>query len=115
MRDYGTKSNMFSISPSIILLNRTRIANKLTIDIATDLAIIGGGIAGVASTCYTLRHTDKKVVLVEANKISHGATGHNAGQIVSYFGRPLAELESEFEMELTGKNGRLLLNLHYSS
>lgn len=72
----------------------------LSSDIETDVAIVGGGIAGVATAFFTLRDTDKKVVLIEADKIAHGATGHNAGQIASYFERPLTELVEEFGIKL---------------
>lgn len=94
---------MPNISPWIAQLNRTRPTDKLTDDLTTDIAIIGGGIAGVAAAYFVLRNTTKKVVLVEAYKVAHGATGHNAGQIVSYFERPLAELVAEFGLKLTGR------------
>lgn len=90
-------------SPWLYQLNRVRPADKLEADLQTDVAIIGGGIAGVATAYYTLRDTNKKVALIEGYKIAHGATGHNAGQVVSYFERPLAELVDEFGMELAGK------------
>lgn len=68
--------------------------------VTTDVAIVGGGIAGVVTAYYTLRDTDKKVVLIEADKVAHGSTGHNAGQITSYFERPLSELVDEFGLDL---------------
>lgn len=87
-------------SPWIKQLNRTRPVVPLDQNISTDVAIVGGGIAGVTSAFFMLRYTDKKVVLVEADKIAHGATGHNAGQITSYFERSLSELVEEFGLEL---------------
>lgn len=87
-------------SPWIKQLKRTRPVVALDKNISTDVAIVGGGIAGVATAYFTLRDTDKKVVLVEADKIAHGATGHNAGQITSYFERPLSGLVDEFGLDL---------------
>jgi glycine/D-amino acid oxidase-like deaminating enzyme len=72
-------------SPWIQQLKRTRHVARIKENTVADVAIIGGGIAGISTAYFTLKHTDKKVLLVEAGKIAHGATGHNAGQIVSYF------------------------------
>lgn len=83
-------------SPWIKQLNRTRPVVSIDKNTSADVAIIGGGIAGVTTAYFTLRNTDKHVVLIEADKIAHGATGHNAGQITSYFERPLSELVDEF-------------------
>ena len=87
-------------SPWIKQLNRTRPVKPLTENVDTDVVIVGGGIAGVTTAFFTLRDTDKRVVLIEADKIAHGATGYNAGQITSYFERPLTELVDEFGLEL---------------
>ncbi|HYC83406.1 MAG TPA: FAD-binding oxidoreductase [Candidatus Paceibacterota bacterium] len=83
-------------SPWIQQLKRTRPVTPLDKDIKADVAIVGGGIAGVTTAFFTLRDTDKSVVLIEAGKVAHGATGHNAGQITSYFERPLYKLAEEF-------------------
>ncbi len=87
-------------SPWIKQLNRTRPVVSLDNDTNADVAIVGGGIAGVTTAFFTLQNTDKTVILLEASKIAHGATGHNAGQLVSYFERPLSELVEEFGLEL---------------
>ncbi len=87
-------------SPWIKELKRTRPVVPLAEDLKTDVVVVGGGIAGVTTAFFALRDTKKKVVLVEADKIAHGATGHNAGQITSYFERPLFELVEEFGLEL---------------
>lgn len=86
-------------SPWIQQLRRTRPVVSLGEDIATDVAIVGGGIAGVSTAFFTLTTTDKKVTLLEADKVAHGATGHNAGQITSYFERPFSEIVEEFGLE----------------
>lgn len=87
-------------SPWIKQLKRTRPVVPLSNDVSADVAIVGGGIAGVTTAFFTLRDTNKTVVLLEADKVAHGATGHNAGQIASYFERPLSELVAEFGLKL---------------
>ncbi len=87
-------------SPWIKQLKRTRPVVPLEENIKTDVAIVGGGIAGVATAYFTLRDSDKNVVLLEADKIAHGATGHNAGLLTTYFERPLSLLVDEFGFKL---------------
>lgn len=86
-------------SPWIHQLNHERPHSRIPSDISTDVAIIGAGIAGIATAFFTLKYTDKKVVLLERFKMAHGATGHNAGQVVSYFERGFASLAREFGIE----------------
>jgi len=83
-------------SPWINQLKRTRPVVPLSKNEKADVVIVGGGIAGVVTAFFVLRDTKKTVILLEADKIAHGATGHNAGQITSYFERPLSELVDEF-------------------
>jgi glycine/D-amino acid oxidase-like deaminating enzyme len=79
-------------SPWIEQLKRTRITEPLEENLSTDIVIIGGGIAGVSTAYFLLTETDKNIILLEANKIAHGATGHNAGQVSSDFEIPFKEL-----------------------
>lgn len=72
-------------------------------NLETDVAIVGAGIAGVATAYFVLRDTDKRVALIEAKKVAHGATGHNAGQLVSYFERPFSGLVDEFGLEMAAR------------
>lgn len=62
----------------------------------TDVAIVGGGIAGIATAYFTLKHTSHRVFLLEGSKIAHGATGHNGGFLASYFERAFFSLAQEF-------------------
>ena len=87
-------------SPWIKQLNRSRPVLPLDRDIETDLAIVGGGIAGVVTAYFALKDTRNSVVLIEADKVAHGATGHNAGQLASYFERPLPSMVEEFGEKL---------------
>jgi glycine/D-amino acid oxidase-like deaminating enzyme len=71
------------------------ITKILETDISTDVVVIGGGIAGVTTLYYLLKNTNKKIILIEANQLAHGATGHNAGQIVAEFERSLESVIAE--------------------
>lgn len=86
-------------SPWIHQLNRQRALETLSKDEATDIVIVGGGISGATTAYFALEHTRNRIILLEAFKTAHGATGHNAGQVTSYFERPLSELITEFGFE----------------
>lgn len=86
-------------SPWIYQMNQGRPMQALREDIDVDVCIAGAGIAGVSTAFFILRNTDKKVAIVEKGKLAHGATGHNAGQIASYFERPFYELADQFGLE----------------
>ncbi len=88
-------------SPWIHQLNKDRETKALANDIETDIAIVGGGIAGVSTAFFILRNTQKKVVLLEGGRLGHGATGHNGGQLTSYFARSLVSLVKDFGLEKT--------------
>src|SRR3989344_402514 len=92
-----------NISPWLWQLDKERAPVKLGHDIETDVAIIGACIAGIATAFFTLKYTDKKVVMLERHKRAHGATGHNAGQVVSYFERGFSSLVDEFGLELAAE------------
>jgi glycine/D-amino acid oxidase-like deaminating enzyme len=88
-------------SPWIHQLDGNRQIVTLNTDIETDIAVVGAGIAGVSTSFFLLTNTDKKIVLIEGNRLAHGATGHNAGQVTSYFERPLSDIAKEFGKEMT--------------
>jgi glycine/D-amino acid oxidase-like deaminating enzyme len=87
-------------SPWVYQLKKDRVCQKLQKDAEVDVAIIGAGIAGISTAFFILKYTAKKVFLMDRYKIAHGATGHNAGQIVSYFERGFASLVDEFGLDL---------------
>jgi glycine/D-amino acid oxidase-like deaminating enzyme len=93
-------------SPWLHQLDKERKIELLKSDLETDVAIVGGGIAGISTAFFLLKNTDKKVVLLEGGKIGHGATGHNAGQVVAVFERPFNELVSEFGLEMAAEGQR---------
>lgn len=88
-------------SPWLAQLKAERPHFRLERDAETDIAIVGAGIAGVSTAYHLLRHTDAKIVLIDAGRIAHGATGRNAGQVVSAFERPLTDLVATYGLEKT--------------
>ena len=92
-----------NVSPWLLQLDKERKHVSLDKDLKTDVAIIGAGIAGVATAFFILKHTDKRVVILERFKLAHGATGHNAGQVVSYFERGFAGLVEEFGLKMAAE------------
>ena len=88
-------------SPWLAQLKNTRPIDVLEEDIKSDVAIVGAGIAGAMTAYFTLKYTDKSVVVIEGNKVAHGATGHNAGQIVADFEREIVDLAAEYGIQKT--------------
>ncbi len=88
-------------SPWLHQLNRTRETIVLDKNLETDLLVIGGGIAGITTAYTLLRDTQQTVTLIDCNLVGHGASGHNAGQLTTYFERPLSDIASQFGVDLT--------------
>lgn len=83
-------------SPWLAQLKKERPAFVLDGPTQTDIAIVGAGIAGVTTAYHALKTTDLQVILIEAGRIAHGATGRNAGQVVNYFERSFKSIVQEF-------------------
>ena len=64
---------------------------RLDRDVRADVAVIGGGIVGV-TTALLLAEAGARVVLIEANRIGHGVTGHTTGKVSSQHGLIYAQL-----------------------
>ncbi|MBP7134496.1 FAD-binding oxidoreductase [Patescibacteria group bacterium] len=86
-------------SPWLDHLESTRTLTTLEGNHSTDIAIVGAGIAGISTAYFLLKNTKKRIAIIEANRVAHGATGHNAGQLVSYFERPFSDIVREFGSE----------------
>jgi glycine/D-amino acid oxidase-like deaminating enzyme len=86
-------------SPWLEQLPAASQPQPLTADSSTDVAVIGAGIAGVATSFFLLRDTTADVLLIERGRAGHGATGRNAGQLTTYFERPLYDLVDEYGFE----------------
>jgi len=64
-----------------------------------DVAILGGGFTGVSAALRLIKY-GYKVAIVEANRISWGASGRNGGQLIDGFVNDLYKLEKKI-----GKRG----------
>jgi glycine/D-amino acid oxidase-like deaminating enzyme len=71
----------------------------------TDICIVGGGIAGLSTAFMLLKHTDKKIILLEGDLVAHGATGHNAGYVEAEFEKPFREIVKEHGLN-TAREGK---------
>jgi len=83
-------------SPWIHQLDQNRKIASLKGDLDADIAIVGAGIAGISTAFFILKYTKYRIVILEQGKLAHGATGHNAGQVVARFERPLHDMVKEF-------------------
>jgi glycine/D-amino acid oxidase-like deaminating enzyme len=83
-------------SPWIAQLAADGPSQPLPADTSADVVVVGAGIAGVATAFFVLTTTSKSVLLVERDRVARGATGRNAGQLTTYFERPLSEIADEF-------------------
>lgn len=93
-------------SPWIHQLARKRPLKKLTGAPEAEVVIVGAGIAGVSTAYFLLTRTKKELLLIEGDRVAHGATGHNAGQLVSYFERPFHDLVREYGRTLAAEGQR---------
>lgn len=90
-------------SPWLKQVRRTRPVIALSENANADVAIVGGGISGVATSYFLLRNTNRSVMLIEKNRVAHGATGHNGGQAVAAFERGILELCEKFGEDLAAE------------
>jgi glycine/D-amino acid oxidase-like deaminating enzyme len=83
-------------SPWIAQLVADGAPQPLPAETSADVVVVGAGIAGVATAFFVLTTTPKSVLLVERDRVARGATGRNAGQLTTYFERPLSDIAQEF-------------------
>lgn len=68
---------------------------RLDADAHADVAVIGGGIVGI-TTALLLREAGASVVLLEADRLAHGVTGHTTAKVSSQHGMIYAQLHKRF-------------------
>ncbi len=91
----------FQDNPISYWLDSTKPTNykELKKDLQVDVAIIGGGIAGISSA-YLLGRAGAKVAVIEADRILHGTSGHTTAKITSQHALIYAKLKKEQGEEL---------------
>ncbi len=90
-------------SPWLHQLNRTRPVQRLYEYQRTDVVVVGAGISGTVTAYHILRDTPYKVILVDAGRVGHGASGKNAGMMIADIERPLKELVELYGEEMVKK------------
>jgi glycine/D-amino acid oxidase-like deaminating enzyme len=82
-------------------LSSTPITNypTLTEDIDVDIAIVGGGLAGI-SCAYLLQNEGFNIAVVEADRICQGATAHTTAKITSQHGLIYNKIKKQLGEEL---------------
>jgi glycine/D-amino acid oxidase-like deaminating enzyme len=91
-------------SPWLHYIQYKRKPYSLNRNTSANIAVVGAGIAGIATAYFLLKHTSiPKIVLLESGRAAHGASGHNGGFLATYFERSFRDLVSEFGLELAAQ------------
>lgn len=67
----------------------------LEADTRVDVAVIGGGLAGL-TTAYQLARAGRRVAVLEQGRLGHGTTGHTTAMITQIFDTPLRTLVRDY-------------------
>jgi glycine/D-amino acid oxidase-like deaminating enzyme/nitrite reductase/ring-hydroxylating ferredoxin subunit len=77
---------------------------RLDADVTADVAVLGGGIVGV-TTAWLLHEAGARVVLIDANRVGHGVTGHTTAKVSSQHGLIYAQLRDQHGPEAAAAYG----------
>jgi glycine/D-amino acid oxidase-like deaminating enzyme len=75
-----------------------------------DLIIVGGGMSGISVGHY---FRDKNILILEKGELLSGATGHNAGFVISGFGEHYAKTVARLGRDKAGEIQNLHLENHF--
>lgn len=67
----------------------------LTGDVTVDVAVIGGGLAGICAATL-LKEAGKSVAVLEARRVGHGVTGHTTAKLTALHGLAYSQLLNRF-------------------
>ena len=108
-----TYADQANLSPWIAQRAEDGPGQPLARDTTADVVIVGAGLAGIATAFFALRATAGSVMLVERDRVARGASGRNAGQLTTYFERPLCAIADEFGWEQAGTAQRDVEDANY--
>ena len=77
---------------------------RLDADITADVAVVGAGIVGVTAALL-LHEAGARVVLIDANRVGHGVTGHTTAKVSSQHGLIYARLRDQHGPEAAAAYG----------
>lgn len=77
---------------------------RLDGDVTADVAVVGAGIVGVTAALL-LHEAGARVVLIDANRVGHGVTGHTTAKVSSQHGLIYAQLRSKHGPEAAAAYG----------
>jgi glycine/D-amino acid oxidase-like deaminating enzyme len=66
--------------------------------ITADVAVVGGGITGLAAA-LRLQRAGLKVVVLEASRVGCGVTGHSTAKLTALHGLVYTDVEKNFGLE----------------
>ena len=81
-------------------LSSGRVVNPLEGKKRADVVVVGGGIAGVSTAFELLEHSEMTVMLIEADRIAHGASGNGSGQVTPSFEGGFSSMAERFGTDL---------------
>ncbi len=87
-----------NLSLWLALVSKPIAFEKLTRDVATDILVVGGGIAGL-TTAYCLAKEGRKVILVEDGFIGSGETGRTTAHLTCALNERYFDLEKTFDQD----------------
>jgi len=82
-----------------------RAFGELGEDVVADVAVIGGGIVGL-TTALLLQEQGSDVVLLEADRLGQGVSGHTTAKVSSQHGAIYSQLRSRFGEDAARTYGR---------